>query len=274
MRLETTAAAIAAEAAVTQARIALNVLFNLPGDAIWNLDRAHVAIEQFWGDYDIVRSRTTTPRDEDVFVDKLAKVALSENPMIDVIESDLAVDKSRLDQTSSRILPTIGFQARLNWADSMNAETIAGEENTTWSLGAYLEMPLFDGFKRNREKAALQSEISALEFQRDHVRLEIMGRTRQGATHVLGAMRQMPPLAAAAERSDNNLAMVMERYEKDQNALADMLDAYSSSLNARLALTDRRYDVYRAMAETVHAMGLSSYARNSNFRELFFSTIR
>ncbi len=274
MRHEATAAVIEAQSVVKAARVALNVLFNLPGDADWSLDHSHIGKEQFWGDFDIVQGKTRTHSDEAELVGKLVDTALTENPVIEAVEADLATDNSRLSQTSAGQLPSIGFQARLNWADSLNKAVIQNEKNTSWSLGAYLEMPLFDGFKRGHEKATIRSRISALEFQRDHRRLEVMGRTRQKAEHLFSICRQMPLLSAAAQRSDNYLAMVMERYEQQENALADMIDAYRASRDAQLTLLDNRYDAYESMADLVHAMGLSSSARNSSFRRLFLSAIQ
>jgi outer membrane protein TolC len=274
MRHEGTAVVMSSENAVADARVAMNVLFNLPGNAEWVLEQAHMSKEQYFGDFDIIQGNTSTRPDEETLVDKLVSTALSENPIIESVDAELATDNSRLAEKSASQLPSIGFQARLNWADSLNEAVIANEKNTTWSLGAYLEVPIFDGFRSRREKAALRSQISALEFQRDHRRLEVMGRTRRQATRLFSILRQMPLLSAAAQRSDNNLALVMERYEQDQDALTDMIDAYRASRDAQLALVDNRFAAYQAMADLVHAMGISSFARNSSFRAIFLNAIK
>ena len=101
-----------------------------------------------------------------------------------------------------------------------------------------------------------------------------MGKTRAGCHRLYAAVAQMPIASLAAERADNNMALVMERYEKDENALMEMLDAQQGALRTKLATVDGRLNAYHEMAQLIHALGISTSERNATFRDILLQSIQ
>jgi len=255
------------------ARVILNVLLNMPGNSLFTLYRESFTDEQFRREYFNFYPLIVTEPGRQNLQDALVISALEKNPEIQKNAIEIEILKKSLTRNTARFLPTVGFQASLNFKDEL-AETLTFEEkHNTWSVTGYLTLPLFRGTDRIRERNKLKAQVSAGEFKRDATSLQIM-KDIQTTSHLLFSHAYNVPLSIKSQNlARENYEIMALNYENGTLNITDILNAQGNVLNAETEYVLTRYGFYRTLSKLVHDIGWSVSESNTTFKDEFYSRI-
>jgi len=240
------------------ARVLLNMLLSQPGHTPFILDTARLGTEQWQGEYIRMQPYLFDRRKARQNEDYLVAAALAENPSLAARGADIGLQKIRLAANKARFLPTLGFKTSFNIKDSLEDFSPTFEEkDRTWSIGAVLKLPLFSGKDRFKERGALKARLSELEYQKDNVRLEIIGRTRSLVAEAFSRLNRAPDDLEGINQARVYADMMMRRYSAGQVSLVAIVDAIDNYAQARLRETADRYGYFETAARLLRNIGWS-----------------
>ena len=139
--------------------------------------------------------------------------------------------------------PTVSLQGEVTHV--MDEERLAGlsaEEDTDWSVGINVSLPLFEGGARSARVSGSRLSVRQLLTQRDATKERIEQRIRV-ALHDISASHpsiQLSKDAAVAARK--NLDLVTESYSRGAVSILDLLDAQNAALVAEEGATNAVFD--------------------------------
>ncbi len=269
-RHQATSRVINARKNLQVATVLLNVLFNLPGNSPFVLDRNLFSKRRFVSDYNMLRSQASTADDQVRLQDFAVDKALDQNPFLRSYDVDIAIQRDLLSKSTARYYPTLDFRASLNYSDELvDNPPVFTEENTTWSLWGGLTLPIFLGTDRIRERAKLKARLNQVEFEKDAASLKVMGKVRSGMYDLVAQGSNGLRAERSAELAGENLKLVSKKYEAGKKGLIDLLDALDNAHDAEESSIVARYNFYLSMACLVHDIGWSPSEGNETFREVF-----
>ncbi|MBN1212163.1 MAG: TolC family protein [candidate division Zixibacteria bacterium] len=240
------------------ARMLFNLLLSQPGHTPFVLDTARLGREEWQGEYARMQPYLFDRRKARLNEDYLVEAALAGNPSLAARGADIELQKIRLAANSARFWPSLGFKTAFNIADSLEDFSPTFEEkDRTWSVGAVLHLPLFSGKDRFKERGALKAHLSELEYQKDNVRLEIIGRTRSLATETYSRLSRFPDDREGINQARVYADMMMRRYSAGEVSLVGVVDAIDNYALARLRETADRYGYFETAAQLVRTVGWS-----------------
>jgi outer membrane protein TolC len=269
-RHQVTADVVRAREDVAAAKILLNVLFNLPGASPLEADATELSLPRFWTEYDYFLTRFSIDTMQAHLEDFLVEQALTNNPTALTQQIKIELQKDLLGRNTARYLPSLDFDAFYNLIDQLkdNPPTFK-EEHSTWSVWGGLRWPIFQGADRIYERAKLKAELSQYEFERDNVRLAVMGRVRSLMRTMMGTLYAAPRTIRSAELATQQLSLTGDLYENGDRDLVDMLDAYTNARSAELDAILDRHEFYLHLATLVHQVGWP-LTRSNTFRDEFY----
>ena len=240
------------------ARVLFNMLLSQPGHTSFILDTTWLGMEQWQGEYARLQPYFFERQKARYNEDYLVEAALAGNPELAARGTDIELQKIRLAANSARFWPTLGFRASINIADSLEDFTPAfKEKETTWSVGAFLHLPLFNGRGRLKERGALKARLSELEYQKDNLRLEIIGRTRSLAAEACSRLNRAPDDLEGVNQARVYTDMMMRRYSAGKVSLVEVLDAIDNFSQTRLREIADRYGYFETVARLLRTVGWS-----------------
>jgi multidrug efflux system outer membrane protein len=175
---------------------------------------------------------------------------IDERPDIAAARTNLEVAKRNLRNTWFSFLPVVTGQSTLSATSAVNA----GYPNPTWSIGAALSIPIFDGGTRlgtiKSERAAEDIAAQTLEALR-----------RQAIIQVEQAQRGIEvadvSYKVALEQRDlaaQNDAMTQSAYVKGQGTSVDLVTASEAHRQAEESLVVAEFGVVKARLAAVMAL--------------------
>ena len=114
-----------------------------------------------------------------------------------------------------------------------------------WSIGAQLNVPLFNGFLTRQQTAEAEALVAAAEFA-------LGDRRRQIRLAVEQAEQAMQD---AAEQLAASVRLATGRYEAGAADIIEMVDAQVQMTTADTTLVQVRFDQATALASLYHALG-------------------
>lgn len=268
-RYQATLRVIDARADLKIARVALNALFNLPGDEPVQLDSVTFAEESFLMNEGRLNNILKDQPSQREIEDRLLAEALSLNPKARAARTGIDLHKGLLAKNSARFWPSLSFNASLNFSDWLEESPTFTEENTTWSVTGLMRLPLFLGSDRFRERSRLKAELSEMEYRQDDVSLAIMKEVRTGFHSLVASVTRISPSFQSRRRAQEVVNTVVTGYSSGKYGLVDLLDVQGNALKAELGAIASRYAYYDAVARLVHSTGWTVHEDYSNFLEQF-----
>jgi outer membrane protein len=240
------------------ARILFNMLLSQPAYTPFVLDTANLDVGQWQGEYMRMQPFLFDRHKERYHEDFLVESALAENPSLAACGAEIDMQKIRVAANKARFLPMLGFKASFDIRDSLRDFSPTFEEkDRTWSVGAVLKLPLFTGKDRIKERGALKARLSELEYRKDDVRLDIIGRTRSLTAEAFSLLGRVSDDLEAVNQARVYADMMMRRYSAGQVPLVAVIDAIDNYTNARLRGTADRFGYFDAAARLVNTVGWS-----------------
>lgn len=114
------------------------------------------------------------------------------------------------------------------------------------SLGAALDLPLFDGGRRRAEVDAARAELDASLAEYRQTFLQALGEAENALTAIDAYQQRAEALAEAIEQSETALGQSNALYREGLASLFDVLDAQRQLISSRQSLLDNEADLANA----------------------------
>ncbi len=238
--------ALVMEAAVNRrlAAVELNRVLNRPLEAPLEL------VDTTLGDQysTLIDSRidryTRDPRSLDILRDFLVQKGLVGSPELQQFDAAiLASERSHSAATRSFWIPDVGLQGSVGQVFSRGGEgsptTDPGaSDETSWNVGVFLSLPLFEGGARIAETHRTTQETHRLTRAREAAAQRVDRNVRDAVFLVASSRLTIDLARKAAEAARLNLKLVADNYTFGLVSLVDLLDAQTNSFNTDLAAAD------------------------------------
>lgn len=269
-RHQATAALTASETELTNARIVLNALFNLPGNSPLVLDTARFTDGRLWFDFEQLATLAPSALRREYLVNQIAEIALTRNPR--ATASDLAVElgHQRINANTARYFPRLDLAAGLNWSDSLARLDSFRDDQPTWTVKGVLSIPLFLGGGRSQERARLKAQLAEQEYARDAVSLDIMRTARTQTETCLAQLDNLQPLIRSASLARQHLTRTLAEFESGRANITDLMAALQHHRQAGTRAISARYEYLNTLANVVYTAGFTPFANGNTFRQEFY----
>jgi outer membrane protein TolC len=156
-------------------------------------------------------------------------------------------------------MPNLGFEGGLEYTDEWAERDEFREKNPSWWIGAKIELPLFLGGSRVRERNALKAELGSRQFLRDDAALETANDVRVETEALLSNAYRFPPTARAAERAQEYFDLVLSDYTVGRRTVAEMYDALANVRTSALDAIAIESAYFRSTARLTYLIGLAPH---------------
>ena len=137
-------------------------------------------------------ARQTTARDY------LVAQAIMVNPKLRRARQEIDIQGLRLSLNSARFFPSVSLTSAVQYSDRLrDYRPSFAERDFSWYAGVNLELPLFLGGDRRKERTQLKSELSSLEFSRDRAALDVMRAVNIETGNLISSLRESALLSEA-----------------------------------------------------------------------------
>lgn len=251
------------------ARILLNRLFNMPGEAELVLDAAPFSESLFWDNEGRIYPRLKDLPSQRELQTALVARALTDHPAVGSSDLNVSIRRQLLSQNSARYYPKLGLRASLDYSDWLENEVGFEEQHTTWTISGFLRIPFLLGMDRPRERARLKAQLSEAEYLKDETGLHVMQAVQTELQGLIGATSNVTPAHQSRRQATQALEMVVVGYGSGDRTLLELLDAQSNVHRTETVAILARYNYFEAMARLVHAVGWTVHDDYSSFLEKF-----
>lgn len=225
----------------------------------------------------------------DISRDAFALIALSQAPELQAIDELVAArHRSLLSASRAFYLPEVFVQGSVDYglrggAGGLGAFQSLGAlfpdleltapNDTNWSVGVDLSLPLFTSGNRPAVKRQDQELLSQLSMQRASTAQRIEARIRR-ALHSAGASYAGIRLARdAASASSRNLELVTDSYSRGAVSVIQLLDAQNASVLSEEAAANAVYTFLIDMLEVERALGKFYFRSDAMQIEVLFEQV-
>lgn len=164
--------------------------------------------------------------------------------------TDILAAEARLQQAAAQV----GIeQADLRPSLTVPASILVGDGSIDGlfssflaSVGAALDLPLFDGGRRRAEVAAANAELDARYAEYRQIFLQALGETENALVSISAYGEREVALAAAIEQSEAALEQSNALYREGLASLFDVLDAQRQLISSRESFLDNQADLSNA----------------------------
>ena len=160
--------------------------------------------------------------------------------------------KTNVRIAESGYLPTLGVGGSYQLNDH-NAPF--GGEGDSWSVMAFLRWNLFDGARREYERAKAKHKVKEVEEQLSGLKKAVSFDVYEAHLGVEEARKNLELAESALKTAEEGRRLVRIRYENSLSPLVDLLDAQLNLDRARANLTARKNEYRLAIARLGFASG-------------------
>ncbi len=213
------------------------------------------------------------PTSLDILRDFLVTMGLTNSPELQQFDASiLASERAHTSANRSFWSPDVGLTGGIERVFSRGGEGSAmGDpllpDDTSWNVGLFLSLPLFEGGARFAETRRTTQETYQIRRGREAT-VERIDQSVRNAAFQLAASRLAIDLARkAAYAAERNLDLVADNYTLGRVSLVDLLDAQTNALNTRLAAADAVNDYLLDLMRVERAVGRFMFFVSSEERE-------
>ncbi len=165
----------------------------------------------------------------------------------DVRAVELYLDNARngVKAANAGYLPTLGVGGSYQLNDHRRP---LGAEGDSWTVQAFLRWELFDGLKREHERAKAKYQVSQAEEQLAALKTAVSFKVYEAYLGVEEARKNADLAEAALKAAEEGKRLVEKRYSNSLAPLVDLMDAQSNLDHARAVSIARMNDYRQAKA--------------------------
>ena len=160
--------------------------------------------------------------------------------------------ENNLRLANASYLPVLG----LGGSYQMNSNKAPlGEEGESWQAMAFLRWELFDGLKREAERAKAQHKLAEAGEYLDGMKKQVSFEVYEAYLSVEEARKGLELAKANMAAAEEGRRLVRTRYEKSLSNMVDMLDVQTSLDAARADVVAREAAYLTALVRLSHQSG-------------------
>ena len=171
---------------------------------------------------------------------------------IRAMAKNIEIAQKNIDLTTAEYLPVAGLRADYQLDDHSN---VLGSEGNGWFGGVFLKWYVFEGAKRDAQRAKAKFELARTRENMYELENAISLRVYQAWLSVDEARQNMELAKSALETSDEGIRLVRKRYENSLSPLVDLLDAQLVLDNSRANLVAKGNEYRTAVATLLFESG-------------------
>ncbi len=240
-------------------QIRLNAIMNQPSGNAFLLDSTLLSEDAFWHAYELIRPHIATEANRQQTINQLVRAALADSPSAHRASAAINTQSAQISVLRSTPFPTVGVRSSLDFTDELGSYGELNEQNPSWSVGAYVRWPLFDGGHRKKEIQSARARLSELEYLKDQTSLRLMEEVSQLVRELAGAAAQAIAAEREAELSTAIVASAIENYSSGAAGIDATLQAGQSASNAQNRLVDARARFLASLYKLVCTIGWSPH---------------
>jgi len=168
------------------------------------------------------------------------------HPAVQAEENNITLAKVNTVQSVGALLPNINFTYNYSWETN---DTMAPDEDTAWTMGVSVEIPLFQSFGAISGIGRSCRTTQATRMGAESYERTFLQRTYAAKLDLRAARLRVVSALKAKKHAAANLEIVNNRSELGMATNLELLDAQLSYKNAQSNLIAAISDFNTAMAE-------------------------
>ncbi len=219
------------------------------------------------------------PTSLDILRDFLVKKGLANSPELQQFDASLlAAERAHTAATRSFWSPDIGLTGAVDHIFSRGGEGSPiddpmAPDDTSWNVGVFLSLPLFEGGSRFAETRRTTQETYQFKRGREATAERIDQNVRSTTFQVAASRLAIDLARKAAEAAALNLGLVADNYTLGNVSLVDLLDAQTNSLNTQLAAAEAVNDYLLDLMRVERAVGSFMFFVSAEDREAWITEL-
>jgi outer membrane protein TolC len=182
---------------------------------------------------------------------KATEVALQYRPEINQAYQRITVAQAGVDRARSASRPHVfaeGFYGK--------KDEIFFPEDPDWSIGVFIEMPIFTGFRLTHELYRARGEERREFASYDNVTLNVQQEVWNSYSRLLEASQLIQTSRVQIRFAKENLRIAEERYRTGAGTINDLTDAQTALAQSGSNYTDAYWNYYISQAFLKRSMGI------------------
>ncbi|MEK0448971.1 MAG: hypothetical protein RL088_1239 [Verrucomicrobiota bacterium] len=179
---------------------------------------------------------------------------ITHRPDVAAAERGLSAAAARMGVARAAFLPTVKLGGQIGVLTSDAGQTF-DKDSRTWSFGASLSFPVFDG---GRNRAGLESARAEAKQARAKFEQAVIAATADVET-ALGALRALAKRNEAQQRvlaaTERGASLARDRYKSGTSPYLDVLEAERSALAAQLGVAALNGERLAVTVQLIKALG-------------------
>jgi len=192
-------------------------------------------------------------------------VGLAKSPELKAVEYQKMIAGKELAISRSGYLPDVVFTANLGY--KYPDREYSKDFYTTWTVGFYAQMNIFDWGKTAFKTEEARSKIKEAEVTLKGLRDAMVLNITRAHLSVVEAKREIEVAREALEQAEENYRVTSEKYKEGLVTNTELLDAQVLLSNARTDYSNAFINFRLAKADLARAMGDSSIEPFSEMEE-------
>lgn len=259
-----------------KAKHALNSLLNLPQDLPLNFDPVDMNNEIFMTSNPVMKSYFIDQTKFDLFESFLVKTAKENMPSLDQYQA-LEYAKSKIVESNKDAfyLPKVfvGGEVKQHFISASNSFRDSDPQrfgdfpyadNTDWSIGLFLEFPLYLGGSKQARLDASKAALRVAQAQKEELLNEVEKNVRDALYQAKASYLSIKLAQDASISSKKNLELIKGVYAQGNIGIIDLLDAQHTALRAALLENNSRYAFMRDLLILQHDIGQVNFNLSKN----------
>jgi outer membrane protein TolC len=211
----------------------------------------------------------------DSSVDELIAKALSQRPDLVAKLADVHAKEDEVRKVRAEYYPKVAVAGHASETEldvSINNSKYFGDNRPTFGAFLTMELPIFDGFARQRQMDMAQAELRAAESELAGARDSAVREVWKAYTDFKTALRKQDSAAKLLTASQNAYDSVLESYQHGLGTYPEILNAQRNLTLARSVSHDTQAAIYTAAAALALSTGELARPSTRTVRPLQSST--
>ncbi|MHA1569348.1 MAG: TolC family protein, partial [Alphaproteobacteria bacterium] len=175
-----------------------------------------------------------------------APLEVSRHPSLEAMTT--SIDLAEVENLSSygALLPNVNFTYTYSW---LTNDTVMPDEDTSWTMGIGVEIPLFEGLGRITGIGQTQQQVRSTRLQVEDYNRSFLQRAHAARLNLRAARLRVISARKATKHTAANLEIVNSRAQLGMATNLEQLDAQFAYRSAQSDLISAVSDFYIALAE-------------------------
>ncbi|OEU74986.1 MAG: hypothetical protein BA869_11435 [Desulfuromonadales bacterium C00003107] len=268
------------------AELDLNRLLQRPAEETFTTAEVDLGAPEFLVSNQRLEPYLATPTAFARYRDFMVQEGLAEIPELQRIDRAIdAQERIRLAARRSFWTPEVSLRAGLSqhfyeggagvdppFTGSLPIE-IPQSNDTDWSVGLNLALPLFTGGARSAELEQANEELAQLHIERRALSDRFEQRIRSALQRARASQTIIRLSAQGATAARKNLDLVTDAYSRGLVSIIELIDAQNAALVADSVAASSVYDFFIDLMETQRAVGRFDFFLGPQQREDWFGRL-